>query len=590
MIREQDASPRQSEDASIDDEHFTAHVRDTSTVSSRIATFRHDVSTWAGRWGYAVSHRTPPVGYRKPIPFDHALFSTLDSKIDFQEDPDHRPRSGTVVSSEQDAELRHEPDHAIEHARVAKLVIPHHGIRPWEDIPPYQRSRGYNDQPDYTDDYDDFLWLPRDPLSTLDLDDTVEMRLALTTSQGGSGRIGDWPPVAGGEESEEMGKDDQWQEVYRHQSQSPELDRYRSAETTSDQGLIAPAISPNIGSQVEEVFDVGLVRRGTKKMGDGLTSLFRRPRTDTNLTDGSGAEISMRTLSFSSAHPMNQGGSSTPLMSALPTPDRPSIQLIQQRDTSQRIPTPIFAPRGPRPQGSTFSQADSVFSVTPAVGTPEQEPVQREIGDSPVEELNLDPPSRISRLTIQAGKSPSGPRPQGRLRAGSRASGRSSVQASVLSPTRQRSMALGRDRSTSVFSAQQEAWLKEVMEEERLASKDSKKEELAEKAVDEEELLKEERRLAGLGRSSSKMEGGMGRSKSIMTRSKSRRVTSDSAASGQGDGTASIMSGEGLARPIVERRGSSAQSAGSVNSNATVQASRFSPGIGPSVPPKTAPM
>ena len=241
------------------------------------------MSTWAGLWGYAASHRTPPVGYRKPIPFDSMLFSTLDFKIDFKEDPANRPRSGTIVSSEHDAELRHEPDRPIEHELATKLVIPHHGARAWEDIPPYQRSRGYNDQPDYTDDYDDFLWLPRDPLSTLDLDDTVEMRLAMTTSQGGSGRIGDWPPIACAE-PEHDGIDDQWQEVYRHQAQTPDLDRYRSAETTSEQGLIAPVISPNIGSQVEETFDAGLVRRGTKKVGEGLTGLFRRPRTATNRT------------------------------------------------------------------------------------------------------------------------------------------------------------------------------------------------------------------------------------------------------------------------------------------------------------------
>lgn len=506
------------------------------------------------------------------------LFSTLDSKIDFEED--NISGLGTVVPSEQDVELRHEPDHAIEHALATKLVTPHHGVRPWEDIPPYQRSRGYNDQPDYTDDYDDFLWLPRDPLSTLDLDDTVEMRLALTTSEGGSGRIGDWPPAACAESEVEQTVTD-WQEVYRQRSQSPELDRYRSSDTTSEQGLIAPPLSPNIGSQVEEAFDVGLVRRGTKRMGEGLSTLFRKPRTATNRTNEA---LPMRTFASSLAAP---GEASTPLMHPQAvTPERPSIQLVPQRDISQRIPTPMLTMRTGTSgsiQTPSSQAGDSVFFVSPHVATPEQEPTR---SDTVVEDLTLDPPPRVPRLTIQLGKSPSGRVPS-RLRAGSRGSA-----ASILSPTRQRSIALGRDRSTSVFSAQQEAWLKEVMEEERLASKDSKKEEMAEKAVDEEELLKEERRLASLSRSGSKVESGVGRSRSRLdgvTRGKSRRFTGDSAQSGA---AASDISGENLARPVWNRRGSrvSAHTSGSIVSNGSARGSRLSPPTETTLPPKTAPL
>jgi hypothetical protein len=79
-------------------------------------------------------------------------------------------------------------------------------------------------------------------------------------------------------------------------------------------------------------------------------------------------------------------------------------------------------------------------------------------------------------------------------------------------------------------------WLNEVMEEERLASKDSKKEELEQEAKDHEELMKEVNRRnsvtgvaeversgsriysSGLGRNGSKMSGVSG-----MLRSASRR-------------------------------------------------------------------
>ena len=636
------------------------HERDASAASSRIATFKHDLATWAGRWGYAASHRSTPVGYRKPIPFDHVLFSTLDSKIAFdKEEPASRARSSTLVSSVEDTELQHEPDHAIQHELAAKLVVPHHNLRPWEDIPPYQRSRGYNDQPAYTNDYDDFLWLPRDPLSTLDLDDTVEMRLSLTTSVGGSGRIGDWPPVseAGAKEPAPDHEEDQWQEVYRQAADSREFERERelSPDATSDRVLLP--LSPNIGSEVTEGFDAGLVRRRTKRVGEGLTTLFRRPRANTNRTDRSGA-ISMRTLSISStaaASHMSHIGSSeahAPLVSpaspsspttvghdGMITHRQPTIQLVtrsEDADDRQRIPTPYFPPlrsgtsasslrTGARPDPVRMSSGEeSVFLSPTRTSTPRQMAVRTDSAKSGVadasglEELDLgtaaasdsvtDPqampqspssPTRTSRLTIQLGelgKSPSGrrPPPLGRLRSGSRtsASGNSDVRSltragSIMSPARTRSIVLGRDgrdRSTSVFSAQQEAWLKEVMEEERLASKDAKDEELAERATDAEELMKEAKRrrdsaaaasAGGLARSGSKMESGiLGRSASKMRAGSLRRGDSGvemvgrSASRRVGEGSVSGAAaagvvGAGPSRPLIGAREGSGASASS---------------------------
>lgn len=573
-----------------------AHSRDTSSVSTRIATFRHDVSTWAGRWGYAASHRSSPLGYRKPIPFDHVLFSTLDSKIDFEkEDPSGRPRSSTVVSSQVDAELQHEPDHAIQHELAAKLVVPHHGVRPWEDIPPYQRSRGYNDQPAYTNDYDDFLWLPRDPLSTLDLDDTVEMRLTLTTSAGGSGRIGDWPPIAHVEEvTVDETVDETWQEVYK----TRDLDRQLSPDAGSEQRLIDMPISPYIGSEIGEGMHAGLVRRGTKKVGEGLNTLFKRPRSNTHKTDHSSGMISMRTLSISSTpsggvppgtpSPIGpEAGPSTSVRAR--SMHRPSIMLVTQpEEIGSRIPTPSIPPlrtgstatAASRPETARSPTSDSFLSPT-RTSTPRQMAARAD--SDPVEELDIGTPSRPSQLTIQLGRSPSGRKPS-RLRAGSRAShdmhDRPLRSASILSPTRSRSIMMeGRGRSTSIWSNQQAAqqmWLNEVMEEERLASKDSKKEELEQEAVDHEELMKEAKRrnsavAADLERAGSKMQsGGVGRSGSRISgvlRSASRRVGGDEEEGG---------------RPGMER-GISGESGGSGRSGR----SRGSVMV---YPPKTAPL
>ena len=68
------------------------------------------------------------------------------------------------------------------------LVQPHPPTKPWDDTPrhdiPYKN-------PAYGSKIDGFLWLPRNPLGKLDLDDSVELRRAITTEPGGGG-LGEW--------------------------------------------------------------------------------------------------------------------------------------------------------------------------------------------------------------------------------------------------------------------------------------------------------------------------------------------------------------------------------------------------------------
>ena len=68
------------------------------------------------------------------------------------------------------------------------LVQPHSPTKPWDDAPrhdiPYKN-------PSYGSKIDGFLWLPRNPLGKLDLDDSVELRRAITTERGGGG-LGEW--------------------------------------------------------------------------------------------------------------------------------------------------------------------------------------------------------------------------------------------------------------------------------------------------------------------------------------------------------------------------------------------------------------
>lgn len=57
---------------------------------------------------------------------------------------------------------------------IPDAVVGHPYSSEWDDIPSRDRMQSYRHQPWYYDAVQKFLWLPRDPLSTLDLEDTVE--------------------------------------------------------------------------------------------------------------------------------------------------------------------------------------------------------------------------------------------------------------------------------------------------------------------------------------------------------------------------------------------------------------------------------
>ncbi|KAJ1026694.1 hypothetical protein NDA16_002292 [Ustilago loliicola] len=70
-----------------------------------------------------------------------------------------------------------------------ELVRPHPPVR-WDDTP--NNTARYNN-PFYNQEMDDFLWLPRNPLTPVDLFDTIEWYgPALVSSQGGGGIVGEW--------------------------------------------------------------------------------------------------------------------------------------------------------------------------------------------------------------------------------------------------------------------------------------------------------------------------------------------------------------------------------------------------------------
>ncbi|WWD09529.1 hypothetical protein V865_007656 [Kwoniella europaea PYCC6329] len=399
-----------------------------SQGSSRFNTLRRSVGRWAGSWKKAGSSH-------KPIPFDHVLFSTLDSKIAFE--PFGNPQEASVKPSEF-------PSRASQAKDSQRIVAPHPALQPWEDIPPYYRSRGYDDQPTYTDNYDDFLWLPRDPLSTLDLDDTVEMRVALTTSAGGSGQISDCESEFADLSVRDKKDRDTWQDVFVH---GPSDDRPTSPGANSETRLMSTP--SNIGSEVHDTFSgTHLFRRHTHKAATALSDVFRRPRASSSTSNPG---IGMDNLSVRSrpGPPIPLELNNLDTFISMPRVSTPSAISVQQEpEATQEPSTPAAAPTG----------------------------------------------SHIS-FAATLGRSPSGRRPS-RIR-----SGHSNMSEELIqSPTSPRNRSLShlspsKSRTASAMSAQQQRLWNEVMEEERLMMKEDRKEEKAEMEKEKEELLKEQDKI-----------------------------------------------------------------------------------------------
>ncbi len=75
-----------------------------------------------------------------------------------------------------------------EHHDLHALVSPHPRHPVWDDEPNHDTPY---DNPYYTRSISDTLWLPRDPTGILNLDDTVDLRVSIT-SEPGAGRLGVW--------------------------------------------------------------------------------------------------------------------------------------------------------------------------------------------------------------------------------------------------------------------------------------------------------------------------------------------------------------------------------------------------------------
>lgn len=451
---------------------------------SSVQRWRDSVSAWLDKWVYAthsLQHRpNDNPAYKRPIPFDHMVFAWLDRHLVFEDDAhDLKPLvDGSAIRAET----------AIRRVSEHSLVQPHAPLAPWEDIPPIDRMRSFADQPGYTDGYDDFLWLPRDPLSTLDLDDTVEVRLSLTTSQGGDGRFGEWPPEEPGELYEELAEPadvsglppslhttgESPQTVERHISE----DQHGTPTGDSGRHLFAtPDSQLAIGSEVEDANVGEVVRRTSLRAVANLARVFGRERVTSgtfhtslhSLSDiGSDSEVeeeaavgAQRRPSTPQPAPASGKQEQSPSLSRMITP--PSVITGQ--------PGPVTTPLAPSmvDQSSSHVRADTAFAKTAPL------------------------PSTATLSSHQTGTYPH-PRARARSRGDSRAS--SSRLSVGLPSTMPRSPSGGttlkqRIREVSRMSGVQRAMLEEIVAEERKARKGDRKVEHAIEAREAQEIVRE---------------------------------------------------------------------------------------------------
>jgi hypothetical protein len=496
-----------------DPNDLTYHPHPTLRIKSKFEVFEERLHAYIHKYAYDSAILNP--GHTKPIPFDWLIFGWLDRYFVYPMSANVEPAS-PVTDIVPDPTTVRQADDVDEKAKA--LVLPHHKLVPWEDIPPYWRARGYDDQPAYTEGYDDFLWLPRDPLSVPDLDDTVEMRASLTTSAGGDGRFSGFDQEDEGEVTlhEEIGEG--WKEIVANSSVSGSAarlseDTARPPLFSSDvdaTGMVDHIIPPspdsvpadiglpeNIGSEVETT-PLQSVRKGTIKFADGVQSIFRRPTAQTSHSE----PHSMR--SFSQV--------STPSVVVPPaTSDSPELILAEggQTEMDEAFLTPHrpasrFHP--PREQSIHEHDVETVNTPTQIPGSPTSRFFHPR---SPTAGTTSGSGSRItfsSQRRADLGRSPSGRRPLLQHRS-SQSSGTggpsrlfSPVPPSATAPSIRSASALShqlRDRSSSSLTAAQQALLREVMEEERVASQSAREAERAGLEKEREEVRKEREKAGG---------------------------------------------------------------------------------------------
>ncbi|KAI1793237.1 hypothetical protein LXA43DRAFT_231356 [Ganoderma leucocontextum] len=197
------------------------------------------------------------------------------------------------------------------------VVTKHHPHRPWEDESALNHTY---ENPYYTRNIDNLLWLPRDPLDILNMDDTIDLRMSLT-SQPGAGRLGAWRE----EEFVETGFSLSFAASIASDEDDVETPRpsfYRRLDGT-EQIQLPPMIASRVNTieQEDEVETAPIYRRQSRRPRSSHSAAGSQTGLQRPHTFNVGSSTGYRTLSMGSiSQASSRGPASGPASSfALPS-------------------------------------------------------------------------------------------------------------------------------------------------------------------------------------------------------------------------------------------------------------------------------
>ncbi|PSR70502.1 hypothetical protein PHLCEN_2v13653 [Hermanssonia centrifuga] len=147
-------------------------------------------------FSYGTGHKRHHATRRQPNPFGprssgdsgvplHACSSTAGL---LAKEPLETSASISVLASDAIPEEQPEDPTLDSPQAHTPLVVSHPHHPRWDDESDPNTTY---DNPFYTQPISDMLWLPRDPFSIIDLDDTIDLRISIS-SEPGAGKLGAW--------------------------------------------------------------------------------------------------------------------------------------------------------------------------------------------------------------------------------------------------------------------------------------------------------------------------------------------------------------------------------------------------------------
>ncbi|KAL5501776.1 hypothetical protein ACEPAH_9036 [Sanghuangporus vaninii] len=307
--------------------------------------------TWKLPKGFKFTYRAAsrpkaPIGQHKPIPFDEVRASrhlkswdgTISSPDGITVDSrpvESMPELGASIPQQTSHERSFSEKAAIALGRPP-LVVPHEKHPAWDDSA--RLDRPY-DNPYYIRPIANHLWLPRNPVGILDLDDTVDVFRALT-SDPSLGQLGEW--IEGGIALADLPSSASVDDLSTPDLELGPLRRVETREISGEEDILLPPGIQERADNIRKETDVdyaentngrsrrpSIITRRTSSSNDARHRSISQTRSKTLDT---GFPLPRRTSSFMSS----QSNSQMPSISQARKPRRSSTSAFPGHDMTTR--------------------------------------------------------------------------------------------------------------------------------------------------------------------------------------------------------------------------------------------------------------